>query len=1836
MAMEKITEQEQASSVSNSAHVLLTQNETIDGNIVQALRRATLADFIAALRTNGVNSGYVTTALLESMYSDLVKNVEAVEGGIKVTFYDDAEQTIPVSAGGLSFDTGYVDANGLLHLTANGEDIEGFEPFFVGSGGGGEATGSTIRIVNRMNSRNLTVMSSVTSFPLDYSWTSLDSDTSDPTGSGTAHWYVNNTRVTTQTGVAQGNQSFNIRQYLTDGTANTVKLTIEDSYGTTKSFSWTVTVSSLSLAWNLENISYHGSDAITLRLTPNGTGEKTLYVYVDGVQAYTTTTTATGRAISTTIAAQTHGAHVIEAWMSVVVDGDTITTDHLRHTGIWTVAGTTTPVIAVENTALSISQFATGQIKYMIYDPQSETASAALAVGGTTVSNVTVGRTEQIWAYRPTATGTQTLTITSGGTTATITVTVTSIGYDISEVAGAVLTVDPTGHTNSESGYNTFGYKDGNGTNHPFTYSANFDWVNGGFQQDSDGVTAFVVKRGTYVDLDRSLFNDNARTAGKEIKMIFKAKNVRDYDTVIADCLTGGIGLKLQAQQATLQSDLESVIVPYCEEQKIELDINIESDGASDNRFAMVWLKGIPSRAFVYSASDSWQQATPKNLRIGSEDADVWIYKIKMYPTVLTRYEILDNFIADCADVGEMVARYERNDVYGDNGDVNIEKIANANPSLRVIHISAERMTTSKDDTVMCSVQHIMRGGTDGHNFTATGVKMKAQGTSSLDYAAAALNLDLDFSSAATWQDGGGTDLTAYGMTADSIPVNYFNIKLNVASSENANNVLLADDYNIYQPFRTPQRQADSKVRDTIEGHPCVVFFTNTSDSTIQVSSHTVEPGETIFYGVGDMNNSKKNNAVFGQSNSTYEHLCCIEIINNNSPQCLFQSDDLTNEDWSGKNGSCFEPRYPKTLTAAMKAAFQEMLSWVVATDRTAYTGDALAVSKTYDGVTYTNDTEAYRAAKFKAEVGDYFSVDSLTYHYLFTERHCMVDNRAKNTFISYEWDSEAEDYRWNFTKDYDNDTADGNDNSGGLTFTYGLEDTDSVNGAMVFNAYDSVLWCNVRDLLTDELTAMYKDREAAGAWDAARILQKFKTYQLARPEAAYIEDAWAKYIAPYLDTGETRYFGMLYGTKEDQRQQYETYQERYMATKYDGALATSDSIEFRASSQIENWQGVAPSGNMSIKPYSDMYIIVKYGNAGTVKVRAQRGQTYNIICPTQNLVDTETYIYLASNITEIGGLAGLYTRVATLSSATRLQKLELGSNETGYNNNRLTQISFGNNPLLEYIDLRGTPSLVQSLDLSGLTSLEELYVANSGVTGVIFAVGAPVVTAWLPTVQTLAARGLTQLTTFRLSGTNLTKIWVENSPNIDTYAIVEEAENLFRGRLTNVNWANADTDVLLSLMSKKGIDAEGGDTNAFVLTGAAHITDVTQSELTALQTAFPNLSITYDSIVDEYTVEFQNYDGTVLNTQLVRSGGKAKNPISTGLISAPTKASTVDTVFTFTGWDSAFTNITEDTTITAVFSSATRYYTVNWWYDNSTLLYSERVEVYGNTAYSGEPLTPPGQQMWFGWDHTGKNITADTDIKAVFISPVLPDESATGYDYIYSDDPEDDSGYTLAEFYGILNAGRAKDYFNVGDLIKIVPSTTAYADQKIVLKLAGFNHYKLADNSGNFAQAVFHMVGVMNATRQMNSTNTNTTSWQNCAMRTYLSTTLYNSLPQQWKALIKEVNVLTSAGGTSETIITTQDKIFLLSYAEVGFSTNEVPYKNEIDANAEQKTFAIFTDNNSRIRKTYNGEGAATHWWLRSPNAANSTNFCIVSNGGGASGYNANYSIGVAFGFCL
>ena len=149
-------------------------------------------------------------------------------------------------------------------------------------------------------------------------------------------------------------------------------------------------------------------------------------------------------------------------------------------------------------------------------------------------------------------------------------------------------------------------------------------------------------------------------------------------------------------------------------------------------------------------------------------------------------------------------------------------------------------------------------------------------------------------------------------------------------------------------------------------------------------------------------NNDKSDTPIFGFADDDESW----EICNNTSDRVLWKSDDfstiITDEDgkeipaWTND----FESRYPEDYFDATQ--LQEFATWLKSTDQEQATGAALPSPVTYNGTQYTNDTAAYRLAKFKAELGDYVEMDSTIFYYLFTELFLMVDSRAKNAFPSF------------------------------------------------------------------------------------------------------------------------------------------------------------------------------------------------------------------------------------------------------------------------------------------------------------------------------------------------------------------------------------------------------------------------------------------------------------------------------------------------------------------------------------------------------------------------------------------------------------------------------------------------------------------------------------------------------------------------------------------------------------------------------------------------------------------------------------------------------------------
>ena len=157
--------------------------------------------------------------------------------------------------------------------------------------------------------------------------------------------------------------------------------------------------------------------------------------------------------------------------------------------------------------------------------------------------------------------------------------------------------------------------------------------------------------------------------------------------------------------------------------------------------------------------------------------------------------------------------------------------------------------------------------------------------------------------------------------------------------------------------------------------------------------------------------------------------------------------------------------------------------------------------------------------------------------------------------------------------------------------------------------------------------------------------------------------------------------------------------------------------------------------------------------------------------------------------------------------------------------------------------------------------------------------------------------------------------------------------------------------------------------------------------------------------------------------------------------------------------------------------------------------------------------------------------------------------------------------------------------------------------------------------------------------THAMNPTMTNVGGWEASEMRTYVNSTIYESLPEELKTNIIDTYVVSGHGSTSgETNFKTTDKIYLLSTKEVWGkegTSNTIKYdtgETETRQLDYYKSIGVTTNSYTGAIKKLNG--SANYWWLRSANSTITNRFCSVSNGGDWYASNATRTRGVAVAF--
>lgn len=1443
-----------------------------------------------------------------------------------------------------------VDENNMLWLTQNGEIVpDSGVPLPAGGGGGSSANNATLTMTNTTGWLAKTIAQGA-ECPVTLEWSSVENEI--PTGNGVLTVTVGNAVKLTRE-VSQGAVSLELGGYLSAG-SNRVKVSISDVYGNSRAIYYTVTLVAVSIESTF-NASTIYTGAFAFSYTPIGAVDKIVHFQMDGVEIGTETIASSGREQIFTIPAQSHGAHELRVWFEAEVEGETVTSNVLHYSVICVVEGNTSPIIACAYDQETAKQYDTLQIPYIAYNPASLTAAVELIADGKTVQTLTVDRTQQIWNYRLMNPGVVILKLVCGTASWSHTIEVAATEIAVSaETSGLELYLSSYGRSNNEDAP---GVWENNGVSAVFT---DFGFVTDGWQMDEDGITALRVTGDARLEIPLKLFEKDFSTTGKTIELEFATRNVLNYDAVILSCMSGGRGLEITSQQANLTSEQTTIGTQYKEEEHVRLTFSIEKSGG--NRFIYCYINGILSGVKQYPNGDDFSQSSPVTISIGSNECTIDLYCIRVYGNSLTRYQVLDNWIADTQDAAQLIERYERNRIYDAYDQIVKENLPKDLPYLVII---CPVLPSFKGDKKTCSGYYVDPANPN-KSFTFENAEIDVQGTSSQYYYVK--NFKIKFKGGFILTDG--TKIEVYQLNDNVIPTSTYTFKADVASSEGANNVVLAELYNELCPVKTPPQEADERVRQTIDGHPIVIFWDNGD-------------GVPTFAGKYNFNHDKGTEEVFGFASGDESW----EILQNGTDRVGFHSADFSGDGWK----TDFEARYPEDNTDTTNLA--AFAAWVASTDVDQATGKTIT-AKTYDGVTYTTDSAEYRLAKFKAELPDHASVDALVFYYVFTEIFLCIDQREKNAFPTL----------FNALKlwlvlFYDADSSLGTDNKGNLAFDYYLEDIDFTEaGEPVFNGQNSVLWANLRNAFYDEITAEYQrlrtELRADGSqnpllsYDVANGY--FEAHQNKWPEAIFNEDGFKKSIEPMVKAGDGLYLPMLQGKKEQHRKWWLYNRFRYLDSKYVTGTSMTNRITIRAHAKA----------NVSLTSYVNMYGHVYY-NAEMAEQRMERGVEYEFPWAASGAEDAVIGINDADMLTDIGDLSTLLVELVDVSKATHLTSLKVGDSASTYSNGNLKTLTLGNNVLLRSLDVRNCPSYAEAPDASGCTNIEEVYFDGTSITGLSLPNGGAVKTLHLPgTLVNFTLLNQKAITDFVLpSYSQITTLRLENvSDVIDTAAILAAIPAQSRVRLIGLDWTMDDADAVLALYDRldqmRGLDENGNNVDKAVVSGTLHIDSLTGAQLAEMQSRYPYITIDYNHITSY--CYFYSYDGsTLLYTAAVADGADAVYSGST-----PTKTNTPQYTYSFVGWSKsmnatsadsdALKNVTADRNVYAAFSQTVRTYTV-YFYNGSTLLQTVQNVPYGGSAtYTGSTPTYTGSgdaadYEFSGFQPTGKGITGNTSCYAQF-----------------------------------------------------------------------------------------------------------------------------------------------------------------------------------------------------------------------------------------------------------
>ena len=1444
------------------------QNPDAEGNVSLTIDKVEVDESLNADSTNPVQNAAVAVKL-----SELEANT---------IFGADAE---------LSDDESTVR---LTLTNKNGAEVVAVDLPAGGGSGGGDT--STTRIVLGASVDNPTVKeggSVKLTWSYDHQYTAGDEKGESTGQKATVQITVKRGATTTYSEtiqeVSKGTYTLDLTKYLLLGTSDiyVVATATDPSTGKTQKKQAYVSVKSVTLSLSSSyNIAAALREAATIPYAVTGTGTKTVTLYVDGAQKEAHSVTRSGTTngtFSLGMSGLSVGRHTVQIVAEMETDGLTLKSESVYMDILK--RGSSAPFIGTKIThadgriitgtghtvpTLEVGQYEPCSFSFVAYDPAVVPATVEIWRNGSLSRSVSVPRSVQTYGNRFTEKGTQTLQLKLGATAYTLHIDVTESGVDIAEASyGLLFKLDAAGRSNEESDpavWEAGGVK---------TTFENVDWSSSGWTGN-----ALKLVNGAKATIGYKPFATDVKSTGLTIEITMKVSNVTDRSAAVVSCINSGKGLLVTTQEAGFRTG-QTVTYTNEDDEQVTREVKLATNYAdgeemkvalmvgttAENRLMQLYVNGNRTGADIYDASFNFQQDTPQEITIDSSGADVEIRSIRVYGRALSDDEELENAMVDADGTDTMMALYEENDILGDTGDVDLDKLlAQGKGVLRIVRqnrLDDVYAENNKKTDFLADIYYYSPLGRE-YDFILTNCYIRIQGTSSTKYPSK--NLRIYCAKGSELLSMSGQHVSAgnkYTMRPGAVPVNLFccksdysdsSMSLNTGGAKLFNDVMkelgLLTPPQRYQYEQAGNSLAGINIRSAIDGLPIDIFCAETAD------------GENSYYGQYNFNNEKsKSGAVFGMEGVdgyTPECPVTLEMLNNTSPICLFATTSDTQMeadfdagaeinygiDTSGKAQSDGDITW-SGLSTAGQTALKRLYGWI----RACVPSGATA-----------NDLSTFVSEKFTSEIDSYFDRDYLLTYYLFTDYFLSVDQRAKNMMLRT-WDGE----KWYITY-YDGDTQLGKRNDCFLVYTYTTDrDTyDAEASKYAFEGHDSWLWNLVLANLQDDL------KRCAASFRAVmtneRVLSMLNEEQSGNwSDRAFNKSGYLKYIAPAVQEMYGKVWPFIYALQGSNRSHREYFIKNRFAlldAKYGTSNFTSDNIDLYLSRTADDTADTLKV--TAAEPYAFGYGTNNSPNiAGTGIV--DEGDTATLSITGAYTVNDPLRVYGASRmrVLDMTGAADHLKNALDLGKCTVLRELNLQSATTGSTG---WWLSIGSCRQLRKLNVRNQAqaktggSTSTALDLTEQTKLEELDARGTKVQSVTFAKGALVAKAYLPgTLTTLCLEYLPKLTAANLTletWSNVRTLIFDTCPGLNWETLLSRCANIDRLRVTGIDRED-DGTWLNRFVNMGGVDAEGNSTDTCALVGTVRLTRYLDEDTYAAYTAhFPELNIRQP----EYTmIEFDD-----------------------------------------------------------------------------------------------------------------------------------------------------------------------------------------------------------------------------------------------------------------------------------------------------------------------------------------------------------------------------------------